>query len=272
MPEPRHVIRIEPARVAKILGVLAATLVLLHLATLVFRFGLGYGRVLGFVPEFNINRENNVPTYFSSFLLLICASLLAVIASWKHKSKGKFRRHWAVLAAIFLFMSLDETASLHEHLGSLLVENDLRMGGWFYFAWVVPGLILVGVFALAYLRFFLHLGKRFKRLFLASAGLYLGGALGMEMTGARYTETLGYSSAIVQLTQAVEESLELFGAVLFIYALLSYIDMHFPEVRLQTREPQERQDTWTLQELQEAQPPDERDGQTPREKEVRKAP
>lgn len=239
--EPRHVIRVRPARVANILCALVAALVVLDLIGFVFRFGLGHGRVLGFVPTFDLEQEANVPTYFSSFLLLAAAGLLAVIASWKNESGASFRRHWATLAIIFLCMSIDELAGLHEQLHTLLVEFDLRPGGWFHFAWVIPGLVFVALFGLTYFKFFLHLGRRFQRLFLGAGLTYVAGALGMEMISGRHVEVHGYDVAAA-LMSTVEETLELIGIALFIYALLTYIDAHIPVIRVQTRDAQEEEE------------------------------
>jgi hypothetical protein len=53
--------------------------------------------------------------------------------------------------------------------------------------------------------------------------LYVGGAVGVEMFGAKVASMGGMDTMSYALLVAVEEGLEMFGIVLFSYALLSYI-------------------------------------------------
>jgi len=47
-------------------------------------------------------------------MLLLCAIFLEVIASAKKKASDDYAWHWQILALLFLGLSLDETAGLHE--------------------------------------------------------------------------------------------------------------------------------------------------------------
>lgn len=228
-------IKLRPLRIAKIILQLIAILSILHLIGAFFRLGMGYGRVLGFVPEFNLNEENNIPTYFSSLLLLTSSALLAIIARWKADIGDEFQRHWTALAIIFLYLSIDEMATLHERLGGLLTEfNLLDLGGFFYYAWVILGIIFVIIFVLSYFRFFLHLQKPFQLFFLAAGLVFVAGALGVEMIGARIEGNgIDASDATWVLLITAEETLEMLGITLFIYSLLRYMEQQTPEVRLQ---------------------------------------
>jgi hypothetical protein len=93
---------------------------------------------------------------------------------------------------------------------------------------VIPGGVLVLAFCGAYLRFFLDLAPRFQRLFGAAGLLYVGGALGVEMLGARHADLHGLDNLAYRMYQTVEESLEMFGLVLLIGALLRYFAQHAP--------------------------------------------
>ena len=55
---------------------------------------------------------------------------------------------------------------------------------------------------------------------IASAALFLGGAVGLEMVGGSVAETEGIESLRYRLLANLEEGLELAGTLLFIYALL----------------------------------------------------
>jgi hypothetical protein len=174
--------------------------------------------------EFYMDAEGNIPTYFNSILLFIPAVLLAIIAVWKNSRMDRFRFHWMLLALLFLLLSFDEAAVLHEKLIKPM-RAALDLGGIFYFGWVIPGLIIVGLLAIAFLRFFLHLDRRFKVLFFVSMTLYFGGVLGGEMVSGYFAESLGQKNFIYAAVASMEESVEMIGASFFIFSLLKYIKL-----------------------------------------------
>jgi hypothetical protein len=176
-----------------------------------------------YVPLFHLDLESNVPTWFSSSLLLVCSALLGWIAYGKTNSGDRFRTHWWILCAGFAYLSMDETAVIHEKF-IRIVQLSGTPSGVFYFAWVIPALIMLPILALAYLRFLRHLPTKIRWGFLASAALYLGGAIGMEMIGGLYLSG-GQSQATVvyALIVHIEEALELSGIVFFLATLLEYL-------------------------------------------------
>lgn len=236
MLKTKHEITISPARVAQVLGAVVVLLLLLNVGGQVWTFFFERKYDIGLIEEFNIDRESNIPTYFSSVLLLTAAALLAVIALSKSKANELFARHWGALSAIFLLMSLDEAANLHERLISPL-QRLLGASGWFRFAWVIPGMIFVAVLALSYLKFLLHLPKLTKAFFLLAGSLYVGGALGMEMIAGQYADLHGVENFTYSMITTVEEALEMSGVVVFIYALLRYMSMHIPKPCFAVEEP-----------------------------------
>src|SRR5687768_11951693 len=90
----------------------------------------------------SLSYEGNVPTWYASSLLLLCAVMPGLIAS-EIPAAGSGRRHWWALAILFAFMSLDEAAEIHEHLGGLI-----GTGGVLYFDWVIPAAIIVALVGL----------------------------------------------------------------------------------------------------------------------------
>lgn len=223
---------LSPRRVLRVLGITIFILVVLSLVGQYARLVLGHGRLLGFVPEFHLDAENNIPTYFSTLLLLAVAIVAGLIARVVRERELPFYRHWVGLALIFAYISLDGFASLHERLIGPLREI-FDAGGIFYFAWVIPGLVLVGLFLITYSRFFWHLPVRWKRLFAISGALYVGGALGAELIGGWYWEqtpdSFGWDDVFLT---TVEEGLEMTGMALFLYTLLEYLRANVAEVRI----------------------------------------
>ncbi|HLL46809.1 MAG TPA: hypothetical protein VK399_08860, partial [Longimicrobiaceae bacterium] len=129
-----------------------------------------------------------------------------------------------VLALLFLYLSVDEAAELHE----LLIEplrGSLNAGGLFHFAWVVPAIALLAVLGLAYARFLVHLPASTRRLFIMAAATFVGGAVGAEMVGGAWVESRGFHNLGSVLIWTVEESLEMLGIVVFVYALLHHLQL-----------------------------------------------
>ena len=134
--------------------------------------------------------------------------------------QSPFWRHWVALVCIAAFMSLDETAVIHEMLGRP-TRYLLSLDGALYFSWILPvgivGLILLVGFA----RFLWNLPDRTRRLFLFSGLTFVAGAMGMEAVSALHWSRSGDSIANGLATTA-EELLEMAGILLFLKALLEY--------------------------------------------------
>ncbi|KYF71844.1 hypothetical protein BE17_18440 [Sorangium cellulosum] len=171
----------------------------------------------GVVPLLSLSYEQNVPTWYTSSLLLACSLLLAVIATGAGRA-GAFARHWWGLAAAFLYISLDEVVELHEAASSWI-----ELGGALYFSWVIPATVVVAVFALAYLRFLSHLPRDTRNRFVLSGCIYVAGALVLELPLGYWTEQAGSDNLVYALIDFVEESLEMLGVNLFLLSLVDYL-------------------------------------------------
>lgn len=210
------------------------------------REGWGHEEIIAIPLRFNVGEDANVPTWYSSFTLLLCSVLLAMIAAAKKWRSDRYTLHWAALSLIFLLMSIDEVATIHEALGETVgavaeLFVGYAPGGLLYAAWVIPGAIFVLVVALAYLRFFFHLPRKTRLWFLVAAVLFVGGAIGMEMLSARLSSFYGWENLenvpdnvkmVIAIQTALEELLEMSGVLVFIYALLSYTSSYVSEITL----------------------------------------
>ncbi len=219
-------------RILKILGSVILVLAVCNVLGQYSRYVLGHGRLLGFVAEFDLNAANNIPTYVSSIMLLAASLLLGAIAYVVRQTKPQFALYWLGLFLLFAVMSVDEVASLHERLG-LITGAFPDTHGLPYVEWGTPvmggGFVLFG---LLYMPFFFRLSSRWKKLFAASGGVYMGGALGFELVGGTLIKALGEVTFAYELVSTVEESLEMAGVALFIYALLEYLRAHVAAVHL----------------------------------------
>lgn len=216
----------------KITLLLTLVVICLSLASLAGQFSnhiLGYPRVFGLVRLFNVALDSNVPTWYSSFALLLCSLLLAVIARARKIARARYILHWKVLSGIFLYLSIDEVAMIHEQIDIMLGLNINRTG-FLHYSWVAVGIPLTLIFVLLYLKFLAHLPRKTRLLFFVAGTIFVSGAIGTEMFAGRHHEVYGEHNMTYAIITALEEFCEMLGIVVFIYALLSYMNSNLKEV------------------------------------------
>lgn len=182
---------------------------------------------------FYVDFEGNIPTFFSSILLLFASTLLWFIATLKQSSQDPYRRHWAILAFLVLFMAVDEAVGLHELLDRVRWVPGHRKGGIFHYGWVLFGMTMVLAVAVFYLKFFFALPTRTRRQFFTAAAVFVGGAIGVEILEGAYSASHGGEKSLqFSMFATVEEGLEMAGVIVLINALLDYlIDHHEARLR-----------------------------------------
>jgi hypothetical protein len=215
---------LSPKILTAVLAILVGGLLVGHIATQCLKFTVGYDVPPGLLAFLNLDQENNLPSWYASSSLLLCSLLLAVIGLAKKRDGDRYAWHWLALSAIFLYLSLDEAASIHE-----LAIDPLRRAfprytsGYLYLAWVIPGSLFVLAIGVMYLRFLIDLPAKTRTQFLLAGSLYVGGALGVELFEGKYASVHGLENLTIWMIVAVEEGLEMVGIVVFIYALSSYV-------------------------------------------------
>jgi hypothetical protein len=177
---------------------------------------------------FNFDEEANLPSLYSSLALGFCAYLLSLVATIKKKVKGKYARQWKALAFIFLYLAVDEMCSIHELLIPIL-RGAMHTSGLLYFPWVIPAFFLVIIFLIVFRKFILALPNKTKIQFILAGIVYVFGALGMELIGGYIADNYGYNT-VYGIASTIEELLEMFGVVIFINALLNYLQSQASEL------------------------------------------
>ena len=158
----------------------------------------------------SLKSEYNIPTVVSVLWLAMCALLLVLIAAVQRANGAPFVSRWALLAAIFLYLAIDEGALLHERLNEPLAAMPIT-SGFLRWGWVlVGGAVVVGL-AAAYLRFVVALPSPYRAGVVTAAALYVTGALLMEVVGAGVSEDEGLDTPRYLTLTVVEEALELAG-------------------------------------------------------------
>lgn len=175
--------------------------------------GLGMDDPYDLVNMLSLSYERNLPTWLSGTIHAASALLLAVIACRTRQAGERFVRHWWGLSVIFAYISLDEFVSLHE-----IMNSWFDFDGVLYFGWVVPASVLVSIFVLSYLKFLAHLPAITRFRFVRAGAIFVGGAMGVELGLAYWTDLHGSGNLVYALIDWVEETMEMTGAGLFLAA------------------------------------------------------
>jgi hypothetical protein len=229
-----NTIVISPRKIGLILGFVAFFLVIASIGVEIITRFTWDSRVLGLGPRFNLNREHNIPSYFSAILLLICGALFSVISIIRGNRNNHFKVYWSFLAFIFLFLSVDESTSIHEMFSDPLREF-LGTGGIFYYAWILVAIPLIILFIVGYWRFFQHLPRVTKTNIGFAFIIFISGAIGFEMLGGWYESQFGDRHLMYDVIVTIEESLEMTGSILLIRALLDFIASDVSIIRFEIR-------------------------------------
>ena len=191
---------------------------------------LTYSHIETVIRLFNVDKEMNIPTLYSSCAMIVASLLLGLIA-YIHAKKHDAYLAWAGLSGIFLFLALDEMTELHEMLVGP-VRNSLNTSGILYFAWVIPYAALLLIFALTYFRFLFRLPTRTRNLLILSGVTYVTGALIFELIGGKISQLYGINSLYYAVSYTIEETLEMLGIAFLIYTASSYIGEQSPDLTI----------------------------------------
>ncbi|XCN73873.1 MAG: peptidase M48 Ste24p [Candidatus Electrothrix aestuarii] len=223
--------KIQPRQTALFFLACAILLTVLHSIAQALMISTGNHYVMCIARYLDLDIEKNIPSFYSGFILFFSSFLFFCISLLDTK-QGKTRYYWLGLAAVFCFLSLDETFVLHERLGDytekhITSSGILEVSGLLYFPWIIPYSILMAILGLLYFRFILRLPRKTTVLMILSAIIFLTGAAGLDMLGGKEAELNGYYSNTYVVLYTIEEFLEMSGVILLIYTLLDYIEQRF---------------------------------------------
>ena len=212
---------VKPVVLVKYLAVTITCFSTAHFVSQYLNHVAGYTHQWGLERQFNLVNEANIPAWYSAVALLFSALLLTVVAARERQAGGVDARHWAGLALIFYYLSLDEAAQIRE---MMKVFDGLRPTGVFFYSWILVGGGVVGLLGVLYLGFLTRLPAATRWVFVLAGSLYVTGALGVEMLESRYHYlTHTWTDLPYGLMVGVEETLEMSGIALFIYVISSYL-------------------------------------------------
>ena len=206
----------------------------------------GHHESRGWLVLFDLSKEWNFPTIYSALLLFLTAAVLLFIGAEQRRNYAADFRHWIALSVIFCFLGFDEVLSIHNsakhlvpvwfrHLALLNQRWDLR--------WIVIGLPVTLVIAVAFLPFVRRLPRRTACGIVIAGTIYVGAALGLEVAGGWLIAKHGRNNWTYSAEVVLEETLEMVGALMFVDVILAYAERELSararvgSVSLQLRRP-----------------------------------
>lgn len=225
-----HAIRCRPESVFRGLAGTAALLLAINAVLQCVAAATGHNSIYGLRPTFDVSLERTIPAFFSSVMLLFSGALLLLMATCHRRRGERFPRLWQLLGLVFVYLAIDESVGFHEKLSepmSLIVSNR----GPLHFTWVAAAIPLLCFLGLVYFRALWALPSRTRWQVILAGGMFVGGAVGLEMLGGWYIQTHS-RDLVYHGFSAVEESLEMFGVIVFIRALLEYLGRQFPDSQI----------------------------------------
>ena len=174
-----------------------------------------------FLRLIDVGAEQSIPTYFSTLNLLLASILLLIIYQFEKVNKKETCSYWLLLSVLFLLLSIDEAASIHENFDYVyqylvrreIVPHIIDTHQWVFFA--VPFVLIIGIYLIP---FYKCLPKSTLIFFFISGLIYLIGVIGFELIGAIMLKT-GFvdsrENIIYMLRRLFEEGFELYGIAIF---------------------------------------------------------
>ena len=184
----------------------------------------GFSQFDDVIEFFDVGHERNIPTMYSALAWCVAALITWLVARNEAALGRPFIGRWYALAAIFLFLGFDEGTTIHEHIGTYVKGFELFPAtGIFYFFWVVPYGVLLLILASLYAPFMDALPNKTKWGLVASAIVFLGGAMGVEMVSASVYEVKEERhSLLYHVLYSIEEFMEMLGVAMLVYFMLDY--------------------------------------------------
>jgi hypothetical protein len=167
---------------------------------------------------FDLDTEGNIPTWYESSLFLVAAGLCGLFAGARPAGGAGV---WRILAVIFLVMSCDETAMLHELVGRYLSAAE-RWKRLDIYGWLLLGAPLAGGIVLVVRRAARALDAPARGRLILAGTLFFLGSIGVESVEA-VTDARIYGTVAFGLLTWGEECLELTGIILFIHAMMTVL-------------------------------------------------
>jgi hypothetical protein len=213
--ESRLVLRLDCRRIAILLWSVTFAIIAIGVGREAYIHGYDLSakawNVLG------LDSESGLGDWWGTIQFALAAVLLGLNA--KAEPDPRWRFHWAALAALFVYFSIDESVALHERLINVLAP--FHFTGFLRYSWIIPYGIACVIIGLLYLPFVRALPQGFRFRVILSGLLFLAAAIGVESIEG-YCHT--YAMRACRVTSIIfEEGGEMIALTIFLVTLFGLL-------------------------------------------------
>lgn len=210
-----------PTKTTRALFRILGILVVLHLSVTLCDIVFWNSTTERLIFTFHLDVEKNLPSSFATLLWILNSALF--YATWRISKNTKAKQFiWLLLTPLFLFLAIDEWASIHEKLTPFF-RATFNASGFFHFAWVIPYGITVTGLSVVILPTLRQIESTIRRWFILSAITFSSASIGLEMLQASLLEFSNERGYAYFYLMTIEETLEMAGLILLSHALLLQI-------------------------------------------------
>ena len=184
----------------------------------------GHDSLFGFLRLLDVGEERSIPTYVSVINLLLGSILIFIIYGYEKANNQSGAGYWLFLSILFLYLSVDESASIHENFRYVyryLVRKEIISPILSTNEWLPFGVFFIFAVSIVLLPFVRKLPTDTRRYFLIAGCVFVTGAVGFEYLAALMREA-GIDESrphTVRLVKLLEEGFEMYGVAIFNCAL-----------------------------------------------------
>jgi len=149
--------------------------------------------------RFDLDKEANVPTWFSVVLLFSVStvSLIIYILGRDTRNYSSWRRFWLGFSVVYCFLSLDEAARVHEGMDNVL-----------HIKWIYVYMPFTALFFIICAYFLIVINKN------KTLTYWILGGLIVYALGGLLCETISFYLFSGQAEVVIEEGLEMLGTII----------------------------------------------------------
>ena len=204
---------------------IVTVVIALGLFAYVFAELTGHNSLFGFLRLLDVHSEQSIATYVSAINLLLASILIFIVYGYEKTNKLNGAGYWLFLSIVFLYLSVDESASIHENFGNIhrfLVGKELIPPILNFRVWIPYGIFFVFAVAIVLLPIVRKLPTDTRRCFLIAGCVFVTGAVGFEYLGGWMLESGSVKSTkdVAYVVEGLfEEGFEMYGVAIFNCAL-----------------------------------------------------
>ena len=159
----------------------------------------------------DVNSEYNPPAIFNGLLFLCVVFRCGVILKYLNLSFWEMWG-WTIIMLVFLFLCFDEIFQIHENQPAFLNLNNVN-----WFKYYLIGLAFISIPCIP---LFLKLPNNIKFLFILSAIMFIGGAVGLEYVANTFANLKMWK--LYRIFTYIEEFMEMLGLLTFNATIVKY--------------------------------------------------